>query len=183
MKELTDWIPSVGATSRRQMIARSAIALTSLAAGSNLRGSTLQESMAQTPATDENKARTSLHQENEFKSTPQRIYEILLDSKQFASFTGMPAEIDSKAGGAFFLFGKMIEGRNIEVVPAQRIVQAWRPADWPAGLYSLVRFELRPNGSGCTVVLDHSSFPAGGYDHLSLGWKDHYWEPLKKFLG
>lgn len=51
-----------------------------------------------------------------------------------------------------------------------------------AGIYSLVKFELKPNGSGTTVILDLTSFPVGGYDHLSLGWKEHYWEPAEEFL-
>ena len=54
-----------------------------------------------------------------------------------------PKSIPS-AGGAFTTFGKLIEGRNIELVPNQRIVQAWRPASWEPGLYSIVRFELKP---------------------------------------
>jgi activator of HSP90 ATPase len=41
-----------------------------------------------------------------FEASPQRIYEALLDSKQFAAFSGMPAEIDAKAGGAFSMFGE-----------------------------------------------------------------------------
>ena len=77
--------------------------------------------------------RTSLHQEAEFKANPQRIYEVLLDSKQFAACTGMPAEIDPKAGGAFSMFGGMIVGRNVELVPYERIVQAWRPTHWASG--------------------------------------------------
>jgi hypothetical protein len=26
-------------------------------------------------------------------------------------------------------------------------------------------------------------WPKGDYDHLSAGWKGHYWERLKKYLG
>jgi activator of HSP90 ATPase len=129
-----------------------------------------------------NDALTSLHQEIDLHATPQRTFEILLSSKDFTAFSGAPADIDSKAGGTFSMFGGMIVGRNIELVPGQRIVQAWRPTDWPPGLYSLVRFELKPSTTGTIVILDHSSFPAGGYDHLSAGWYSHYWEPLKKFL-
>jgi activator of HSP90 ATPase len=80
------------------------------------------------------------------------------------------------------MFGGQIVGRNVELIPGHRIVQAWRPAAWPAGSYSLVRFELKPNGSETTVILDHTAFAAGLYDHLSDGWNEHYWAPLKKFL-
>jgi activator of HSP90 ATPase len=138
-----------------------------------------KQGMKETPAKD---ARTSLHQEIDYKAQPQRIYEILLDAKQFAAFTGMTAEIGPKPGGAFSLFGGMIVGRNVELVPHERIVQAWRPASWDPGIFSIVRFQLKPQDSGCKVILDHTGFPAGLYDHLSEGWKGHYWEPLTKYL-
>lgn len=134
------------------------------------------------PGNAANKARTSLHEDIELKSGPQRIYEALLDAKQFAVFSGMPAEIDPKAGGAFSMFAGQIIGRNIELVSNQRIVQAWRPSHWDPGIYSIVEFELKPQSSGTLVALDHKGFPEGEFDHLELGWHAHYWEPLKKFL-
>lgn len=169
-------------STRRQMITRVVVAIGSLAAGSKAWGRSQQQTPRETPGTATNHARTSLHQEVNFKATPQRIYNAFLDSKQFASITGMPAEIYPQAGSAFSMFGGMIVGRNIELVPAQRIVQAWRPNHWDAGLYSLVRFELKPRGTETTIVLDHSSFPEGEFDSLSAGWKSHYWDPLKKFF-
>ena len=138
--------------------------------------------MKAAPGTAANQSRTSLHQAIDFKASPQRMYEVLLDSKQFAAFTGLAAEIDPKAGGAFSTFGGLIVGRNIELIPNQRIVQAWRPTHWDAGIYSIVRFDLKPNGSGTTVVLDHTGFPEGEFDNLNSGWPIRYWEPLKKFL-
>ena len=169
-------------STRRQMIAGLGIALGGLAAGSELWANTPPQAMKAAPGATANQTRTSLHQEVVFQATPQRIYEVLLDSKQFAAFTGLPAEIDPKAGGAFKMFGGMIVGRNVELVAQQRIVQAWRPANWETGIYSLVKFELKEKGAGTLLVLDHSSFPAGDYDHLYEGWGIRYWEPLKKYL-
>jgi activator of HSP90 ATPase len=170
------------AITRRQMIAGVAIAFGSLATSSGAWAQTPQPATTEAPSTTANQKRTSLHQEIEFKASPQRIYEVLLDSKQFAACTGMPTEIDPKAGGAFSMFGGMIVGRNIELVPNQRIVQAWRPASWEPGIYSIVRFELKPHGSGTMVVLDHTGFPEGDFDHLNPGWKLRYWDPLAKCL-
>jgi activator of HSP90 ATPase len=117
------------------------------------------------------------------KASPQRVYDALLDAKQFSAFTGgAPAEIDSKAGGAFSCFGGMITGRNVELVPNQRIVQAWRAGNWPEGVYSIVRFELDAQGSETRLTLDHSAFPEGNAEHLEGGWHKMYWEPLKKYL-
>ena len=68
----------------------------------------------------------TIHQEIDFNATPQKLYEALLNSKQFAEFSGRPAEINREIGGAFSLFKGHIVGRNLELVPNQRIVQAWR---------------------------------------------------------
>jgi activator of HSP90 ATPase len=123
-----------------------------------------------------------IHQEIDFKTTPARLYEVLLDAKQFAAFTKDTAEIEPQAGAAFKLFGGRIEGRNIELLPNQRIVQAWRPAYWPAGVYSIVKFELVPREAGTRVVLDHAAFTEDQWEGLSSGWQEHYWGPLHKYL-
>jgi activator of HSP90 ATPase len=166
---------------RRQMIAGVAGVLGSLAAGSEIQ--------AQTPPTKEtppntvsDATRTSLHQEIDLQASARRIYEVLLDSKQFAAFSGDSAEIGREEGSAFSMFGGVIVGRNIELVPGQRIVQAWRPAYWPPGVYSLVHFELKALNSKTTLILDHTGFPEGDFASLSDGWGKKYWEPLKKYL-
>ena len=78
--------------------------------------------------------------------------------------------------------GGRIEGRNIELIPNRRIVQAWRPASWPAGVYSLVRFELAARGAGSRLVLDHAGFTEDKWEGLNSGWPKMYWEPLQKYL-
>jgi activator of HSP90 ATPase len=170
---------------RREMIAGVAVALGGLAAGSRALGRAQQnqQKMAEPQSTGVEGLLTYLHQEVEIKASPQRIYDALLDSKQFAAFTGMPAEISHEAGGTFTMFGGVIVGRNVELVPKQRIVQAWRPASWDPGVYSVVKFELKELGSQTKVVLDHTGFPEGSFRHLDAGWHLRYWEPLKKFLG
>jgi activator of HSP90 ATPase len=54
----------------------------------------------------------------DFKASPERIYEVLLDAKQFSAFSGgRPAEIDRDVGGAFSLFAGHIAGGNLELLP------------------------------------------------------------------
>jgi activator of HSP90 ATPase len=167
---------------RRQMIAGVAMAFGAMAARSKVWAETQQQSMKEAPRSAANEKRTSFHLETEYKASPERIYNVLLDSKQFAALTGMPAEIDPKAGGAFSMFGGMIVGRNVELVTNQRIVQAWRPAHWDPGVYSIVKFELKSQEAQTILVLDHTGFPEGDYDSLASGWLNHYIDPLKKFL-
>ena len=123
-----------------------------------------------------------IHQEIDFTVSPQRIYEALLDANQFAAFSGREAQINPEVGGAFSLFKGHIIGRNLELLPNQRIVQGWRVVTWPAGAYSIARFELNPQGSGTHLVFDHVGFPEGLRDHLAEGWGENYWSLLKKYL-
>jgi hypothetical protein len=61
-------------------------------------------------------------------------------------------------------------------------VQAWRVKSWEPGVYSIARFELRAEGAGTRLVLDHVGFPEGQAEHLGQGWHANYWEPLRKHL-
>ena len=180
MKAKTNSPASYHHLTRRQVVTGAAIAIGGIVGNSTLLAASPQQPARETPGSSPNSTRTSLHDEIVLKASPQRIYQLLLDSKQFAALTGALAEIDPKAGGAFSMFGGLIVGRNIELVPQQRIVQAWRPASWDPGIYSLVKFELNPLNSTTTIVLDHSSFPEGDFAHLEWGWNAHYWQPLKK---
>ena len=129
------------------------------------------------------KDQSVIRQEADIPAPPAAVYAALLDEKQFARLTGAPAKIESGAGGAFSLFGGAISGRNIELVPASMVVQAWRANDWAPGVYSMVRFKLTPNGGGTHVVLDQTGFPASDFHGLSIGWPEHYWTPLKRLSG
>jgi activator of HSP90 ATPase len=164
---------------RRQMITGVAAVLGSLAASSNILAQTPAAKTEQ-PSAGADATRTSLHQEIELHGSPQRIYEALLDSKKFAAFSGEAAEIGREEGSAFSMFGGVIVGRNIELVPGQRIVQAWRPTHWAPGVYSIVRFELKARGTEATLILDHTGFPEGDFASLNYGWGLKYWNPLKK---
>ncbi len=142
-----------------------------------------QRASAESGAAEPASASISIHQEVDFKASPQRIYEALLDAKQFSAFSGLPAEIRREAGGDFSCFGGHIVGRNVELVPNQRIVQAWRVVTWPKGAYSIVKFEFKAQGSGTRLIMDHVGFPEGLRDHLASGWNEHYWERLQKYFG
>lgn len=127
-----------------------------------------------------------IHQEIEIAAPPAAVYEALTTAARFTAMTGAPADIDGTAGGAFACFGGMIAGRNVELIPGERVVQAWRVKVWEPGVYSIARFTLQPVGSGDSittrVVLDHSGFPDGQAEHLGAGWHANYWEPLRKLL-
>ena len=124
-----------------------------------------------------------IRQENVIGAPPAKVYEALTNSAEFSKMSGgAPTEIDARDGGAFSCFGGMILGRNIECSPGERLVQAWRVKAWEPGVYSIVRFELRPEGGGTHLALEHTGFPEGMGEHLEKGWYANYWEPMKKLF-
>jgi activator of HSP90 ATPase len=130
---------------------------------------------------------TPIHQEVTIQAGADRVYAALLDSQQFSKVTGgAPASIEAVSGGAFSCFGGAIEGRNIELVPGKRIVQAWRvsvgSSKWDDGVYSIVKFELTESEGVTKLILDQDGFPEDTRPHLESGWHKMYWEPLAKYL-
>ena len=123
-----------------------------------------------------------IQQEVWIDASPSRVYRALTDSSDFAAFTGDPARIAAQEGGAFSCFGDLVLGRNIELVPDQRVVQAWRVFNWPEGVYSIVRFELQAEGENTRLVLTQDGVPDTDVGHVESGWHSKYWEPLRKHL-
>ena len=176
---------AVGST-RRQAVIGAAIAFGGLALGSTAAWAEGEVGISRTAE--------AIHQEPVFKGSRKRVYEALTDAKQFdkvIQLSGVmqsmhlgdkPAEISREVGGAFTLFGGYIAGRHVELVPNERIVQAWRTGGWAPGVYSIAKFELVEEGSGTKIVFDHTGFPKGEAEVLASGWRAHYWQPLEKLL-
>jgi uncharacterized protein YndB with AHSA1/START domain len=136
----------------------------------------------------------SIHQESLYPASPQQVFDALTDTSQFdriirigsgadiSSLGNKPTSIGREAGASFTIFGGHIIGRQIELVPNVRIVQAWRVVDWVPGIYSIAKFAMVEQGSKTRIVFDHTGFPQGLGKHLAEGWKSHYWDPLGKYL-
>jgi activator of HSP90 ATPase len=173
---------------RRQVISGGAVALGFLALGSGRAWAVVEEGIL--------RAEEAIHQEPAFKASRKRVYEALTDANQFGKVVqlsaamqggGMktgaaPVTISREAGGAFSAFGGYVTGRQIELVPNERIVQVWRAGSWDAGSYSIARFVLVEQGAETKIKFDHTGFPKGQAEHLAEGWRINYWEPLAKFL-
>jgi activator of HSP90 ATPase len=171
---------------RRQTIVGVAMAFGGLALGSTKAWAGAADEISHTAE--------AIHQEPVFKANRKRVYEALIDTAQFdkvIQLSGVmqsmhlgakPTEISREAGGAFTIFGGYITGRQVELVPDERIVQAWRTGSWDPGVYSIAKYKLVEQGSGTRIVFDHTGFPKGAAETLAAGWKAHYWEPLDKLL-
>jgi activator of HSP90 ATPase len=137
----------------------------------------------------------AIRQEITLDAAPQRVYQVLTSTRDFDRITRLsdgaalldaagakPTAISTEVGGPFTLFGGYITGRHLEMLPNERLVQAWRAGSWKSGAFSIAAFSLTPEGAKTRLTLEHRGFPNGQGTSLAPGWHVHYWEPLAKFL-
>src|SRR5450432_1537043 len=84
----------------------------------------------------------SIKQTVTFTSTPGKVYDLIMDQKKHAAFTGSEVMMDTKADGKFSVFDGYCHGYNIELVEGKKIVQAWNFAEegWPEDHFSICTF-------------------------------------------
>ncbi len=124
----------------------------------------------------------TLRQTVTFKAAPEDVYELLMDSRKHAGFTGDKARISREVGGRIMAYNGYIESTNLEIVPQAKIVQCWRGSDWPEGHYSKATFALAKVKGGTRLTFTQSNVPDDQYESIKEGWKEHYWEKMKTFL-
>ncbi len=117
-----------------------------------------------------------------FRASQHEIYEMLMDSKKHAKFTGSKASMSRKVGGKISAYDGYIEGKNLELVKDKKIVQKWRGSDWPEGHFSMAIFELRKARNGTRLLFTQKEVPDEHYKAIKDGWIEHYWNKMKKDL-
>jgi uncharacterized protein YndB with AHSA1/START domain len=127
----------------------------------------------------------AIHFHSHIDAKPAALYAYLTDGDTFAAATGMAARIEAREGSAFSLFDGRIEGRQIELVPDERVVQAWRfgdahPDPWAPGVFSVVRFTLSAQSGGTRLTIDHDAVPPEWVEHLERGYPLFYSEPMAR---
>lgn len=125
---------------------------------------------------------TVVNQSKKFDASIDRVYKAIADSAEHSAFTGAPALLSGEPGGTFTTHGGAIEGRMLEIVPNERIVQAWRVATWPQGVYSIVAYAFTGDSNGAEITLTHSGLPEEEAGHIDQGWNNMYWEPMAKYF-
>jgi len=126
----------------------------------------------------------NIHHRVLLPAKPSDVFTALLDSKLHSQFTEEFANIDARAGGSFRCYGDYITGITLELEPDECIIQAWRSRNWPKGTYSIIAFKLAAKPGGKTELrFSQIGVPANDYADKNKGWRTHYWEPLRRFLG
>jgi activator of HSP90 ATPase len=120
----------------------------------------------------------STHREANIPADPTHVYDVLADAQALSALSGMDGQSAPCAGDEFTAFNGYVVGRQIELVPGERIVQAWRFPVWAPGTYSIVRFSLIPQQGQTRLVIDQDGEPADWHDHIQKNWSTFYLDPI-----
>lgn len=116
-------------------------------------------------------------------ASPQEIYEAWLDSAAHSEMTGAEARMSDEIGGQVSAWDGYITGRNLELVPHERIVQSWRTTEFADEHGdSIITVILEDDDEGTLLTLVHSNVPEGQTSYEESGWQEHYFEPMAEFF-
>ena len=125
----------------------------------------------------------TIEQVEHFSAPPEVIYRAWIDAAQHAAFTGSPATSDAQPGGAFTAWDGYIQGKHVDLVENEKIVQTWRATDFPSAYPdSRLELTLTPESGGTRLRLRHASVPKKNAQSYADGWHEHYWRPLRAYL-
>ena len=116
-------------------------------------------------------------------AAPETVYSAWLNSEEHARMTGDSARVSAVVGEPFEAWGGYIQGKNLELEPGKRILQAWRTSEFDdSDADSTLEIVFTPEGSGTRVTIHHSALPPHGMQYQQ-GWIDSYFTPMKEYFG
>jgi uncharacterized protein YndB with AHSA1/START domain len=116
-------------------------------------------------------------------ASAQEIYDAWLDSHAHSQMTGGEASMTDEVGAEVTAWNGYITGRNLALVPAERIVQAWRTTKFTDEHEdSIITLTLEEVDDGTLLTLVHSNVPDGQTTYEGGGWQQHYFEPMKAYF-
>ena len=116
-------------------------------------------------------------------ASPVEVYEAYVVPKKHAAFTGDSATGTAKVEGKFAAGDGSISGKYLALEKGKRILHEWTTTEWPEGYPpSLVELILKPKGKRTELTMIHSKVPAEQAADYDQGWRDYYWEPMKKYF-
>jgi uncharacterized protein YndB with AHSA1/START domain len=116
-------------------------------------------------------------------ASAQEIYEAWLDSLAHSEMTGGKARMSGEIGAEVSAWDGYITGRNLELVPHERIVQSWRTTKFTDEHGdSIITVTLEGDDEGTLLTLVHSNVPEEQTSYEQRGWQEHYFEPMVEFF-
>jgi uncharacterized protein YndB with AHSA1/START domain len=117
-------------------------------------------------------------------ASPQEVYEAWLDSVIHSEMTGGEASMSDETGVEVSAWDGYITGRNLELVPGERIVQSWRTTQFTDEHEdSRITVTLEAVEDGTLLTLEHTNVPDAQTSYEKDGWEKHYFGPMKEYFG
>ena len=126
----------------------------------------------------------SIKQSVTFDAPAKKVYDLILDQKKHAAFTGSNVVMSKKVKGKLDIFDGYIRGYNIELMEGEKIVQAlhFQEDGWPEDHYSICTFHFKEEGDKTQLTFTQHGIPEQNVENLKSGWKEFYWAPMKAYL-
>jgi uncharacterized protein YndB with AHSA1/START domain len=116
-------------------------------------------------------------------ASPQEIYDAWLDNLAHSEMTGGKAIMSDRLGAAISAWDGYISGRNLQLVPAERIVQSWRTTEFADEHEdSVVSVVLEEVDGGTLLTLVHANVPDEHTSYEQGGWQQYYFEPMQEYF-
>ena len=116
-------------------------------------------------------------------TSPEDVYRAWLDSLGHSEMTGGAASMSDQIGAEVSAWGGYISGRNLELVPGERIVQSWRTTEFADEHGdSVITVMLQEAGEWTLLTLEHSNVPDEHRSYEEGGWQQHYFEPMVAYF-
>jgi activator of HSP90 ATPase len=125
----------------------------------------------------------SITLQDEFRCAPDALFRAIVTEDQVKAYTQSDCKIDAKVGGEFSLFGGNVVGVFQELVPHEKIKQAWRFKHWPDGHFSTVTMTIESSSGVTKLKLAQSGIPSKDVETTKNGWRSHQWERMKAIMG
>jgi activator of HSP90 ATPase len=108
------------------------------------------------------------------------VWNALVDNKTIEGWGGGPADMSEEVDKEFTLWDGSIYGKNIEVIPGEKLVQEWYGGEWEEP--SIATFTLETDGDNTTVTLHQENIPDEEFEEIERGWEEYYLGPMKEYL-
>ena len=117
------------------------------------------------------------------EASPVEVYEAYVNPKKHAAFTGQKATGTPRVGHKFTAGDGYIMGKYLKLERGKMILHEWTTTEWPEGYPpSVVELKLKAKGKKTELTMVHSKVPSSQGSYYADGWKEFYWEPLKKYF-
>lgn len=119
--------------------------------------------------------RSGVRFERRYDAQPAELWSALTEPERLGRWLAHVLELDLREGGRFLLRWdesgtEETDGTILALEPGRLLELRWT---YPGEPDSVARFELRPDGDGTVLVLDHRGLPPSAIGGYGAGWHSH----------